>query len=199
MNPSPLPTGDYVLTNFRYLSVYNELVARIGQRQQTLTLFVAIFTGLVTAIVATREIFKTNPATIVWLMVGFPFASIALTLLNFKYETLISLLREYLAEQESIKDANLHYPSYNCSPAYMKRANRARYFHDLTCALLILAYNIAAIGIYSSITPETNPSFLVVTLGVGLTAVGCFAAHLCLRYVHYRPSDGVKSPENATG
>jgi len=185
--PPTLPTGDYVLTNFRYLSVYNELVARIGQRQQTLTLFVAIFTGLVTAIVATREIFKTNHTTIVWIMIGFPFASIALTLLNYKYETLISILREYLAELEMVKGADAHYPSYNCSPTYMARANRSRYFHDLTCALLILAYNIAALGIYMSINSEMSPPNLVVVFGVGIVALACFGAHLCLKYVHYQP------------
>lgn len=56
MDNSKIPCGDYVLTNFRYLSAYNELVARISQRQQTLALFVAIFTGLVTALIATKEL-----------------------------------------------------------------------------------------------------------------------------------------------
>jgi hypothetical protein len=192
MSTTPLPTGDYVLTNFRYLSAYNELVARISQRQQTLTLFVAIFTGLVTAIVASREMFKANHPTVAWIMVGFPFASIALTMLNFKYEMLISLLREYLAELERVKDSHLSYPSYNCDPGYMKRANQARHFHDLTCAMLILAYNVAAIGIYMSLSGETESNQLVVW-GVGIIAGACFVAHLCLRFVHYKPVHPVQA------
>lgn len=189
----PLPSGDYVLTNFRYLSVYNELVARISQRQQTLTLFVAIFTGLVTAVVATRDVFKTNHASIVWIMIGFPCASIALTLLNYKYELLLSILREYLADLERVKDAHLHYPSYNCDPAYLERANRARQFHDLTCAFLILAYNIAAIGIYISVCGEVVQPYPLVIGGVAVVGLACFVAHLCLRKVHYHPGKLAKS------
>lgn len=190
---TPPPTGDYVLANFRYLSAYNELVVRISQRQQTLTLFVAIFTGLVTAVVATREIFKTNHASIVWIMVGFPFASIALTLLNYKYETLLSLLRHYLADLERVKDAHLHLPSYNCDVSYIEPANRARFFHDLTCAALILAYNTAAIGLYLSICGETTKPFSIVTVGVGLVALICFVAQLCLKFIHYHPKKRKKS------
>lgn len=192
MNPvsAPPPAGDYVLANFRYLSVYNELVARISQRQQSLALFVAIFTGLVTALILTREIFKTDHSAIVWLMVGFPMASVILTFLNYKYETLISLLRSYLADLERVKDAHLHFPSYNCDPVIMSRANRARYFHDLTCAVLILSYNTAAVGIYASISgPEAAPNRLVI-YGVATVALGCFLAHLGLRAIYYRPSAG---------
>jgi hypothetical protein len=182
------PTGDYVLTNFRYLSAYNELVARISQRQQTLTLFVAIFTGLVTAVVATRDVFRTSHSSIAWIMIGFPCASIALTLLNYKYELLLSILREYLADLEAVKDAHLHYPSYNHDPAYMERANNARQFHDLTCAVLILAYNAAAIGLYISICGTTVQPYPLVIWGVALTGLTCFVAHLFLRRVHYHPS-----------
>ena len=179
------PTGDYVLTNFRYLSAYNELVARISQRQQTLTLFVAIFTGLVSALIATREIFKINQVSIVWLMVGFPFASIALTMLNYKYESLISILREYLSDLERVKDAHLHFPSYNCDSRYLTRANRARHFHDLTCALLILAYNLVAIGIYNVIQQPPTQSGLFVQVGIGSVGLFCVIAHIRLRKAHY--------------
>ena len=185
------PTGDYVLTNFRYLSAYNELVARISQRQQTLTLFVAIFTGLVSALIATREIFKFNQVSVVWLMVGFPFASIALTMLNYKYESLISILREYLSDLERVKDAHLHFPSYNCDSRYLTRANRARHFHDLTCALLILAYNLVAIGIYNVIQQPSTQSGLFVQIAIGAVGLFCVIAHIRLRKAQY-----VISPSN---
>ena len=179
------PTGDYVLTNFRYLSAYNELVARISQRQQTLTLFVAIFTGLVSALIATRDIFKVNQVSIVWLMVGFPFASVALTMLNYKYESLISILREYLSDLERVKDAHLFLPSYNCNSRYLNRANRARHFHDLTCALLIFAYNAVAIGIYNVIQQPSTQSGLLVETGIGAIGLFCVIAHVRLRKSHY--------------
>lgn len=188
------PSGDYVLSNFRYLSAYNELVARIGQRQQSLALFVAIFTGLVTALILTREIFKSEHSAIVWLMIGFPMASLILTFLNYKYETLISLLRHHLADLERVKDAHLHFPSYNCDSGIMARANRARFFHDLTCAILILSYNTAAVGIYVSICEPSMPPNRLVTLGVGAVAFGCFIAHLWLRAIYYRPAAGSARP-----
>lgn len=183
--PAVPPAGDYVLTNFRYLSAYNELVARIGQRQQTLTLFVAIFTGLVSALIATRDIFKANQVSIIWLMIGFPFASIALTMLNYKYENLISILREYLAELEKVKDAHLFFPSYNCNSVYVNRANRARHFHDLTCASLILAYNLVAIGIYDVVRDRSSQAGLFVEIGIGVIGLFCVIAHFRLRKAHY--------------
>jgi hypothetical protein len=149
---------------------------------------VAIFTGLVTALILTREIFRTDPDSIAWIMVGFPFASLSLTFLNIKYERLISLLRKYLAELERTKDGHLHFPSYNCSPEYMEKANQARYYHDLTCATLILAYNMAAIGIFHAISGPGSRNYLAVMIAVGLVAVGCFIAHLRMRSIYYRPA-----------
>lgn len=187
-NPeTPFPTGDYVLTNFRYLSAYNELVSRMSQRQQTLALFIAIFTGLVTALIATREIFKTDHSSIVWVMVGFPMASIMLTLLNYKYETLISLVREYLAELEKVKGAEEHYPSFNCDHKLIQRSNRARFFHDLSCAALIAGCNIAAIGVYVSICGQVITPYPFVIGMVAVVGFGCVVAHLFLRRVYYLP------------
>lgn len=191
MNPSsvPAPAGDYVLANFRYLAVYNELVARISQRQHTLTLFVGIFSGLITALILTRDIFRTDHASIAWLMAGFPMASIILTFLNYKYETLISLLRGYLAELERVKGVHLAMPSYNCDVGYMKKANRARYFHDLACAALLLAYNIAALGTYVSLCGHALTPYKSVLVFVPATALACFIAHLQLRRIYYMPKD----------
>lgn len=184
---TPPPTGDYVLTNFRYLSAYNELVSRMSQRQQTLALFIAIFTGLVTALIATREIFKTDHSSIVWVMVGFPMASIMLTLLNYKYETLISLVREYLADLERVKEADGHYPSFNCDYSLVSRSNRARFFHDLSCAALIAGCNIAAIGVYISICGQVIKPYPFVIGMVAVVGFGCVVAHLFLRKIYYTP------------
>lgn len=182
-----LPTGDYVLANFRYLSAYNELVARIGQRQHTLALFVAIFTGLLSALLFTRDIFRHDQHTMVWLMSGFPFATLVLTFLNYKYESLISILRRYLADLERVQDAHLSYPSYNCDARYMAQANQARYFHDLACAVLILTYNAAAIGAYVSVCGEAVRPYPFVLFGIGGVALACTVAHLLMRGIYYRP------------
>lgn len=50
--------------------------------------------------------------------VGFPFASLVLAFLNLKYENLISLLRQYLAELERVSGAQDRLPSYNGDTAY---------------------------------------------------------------------------------
>ena len=180
------PSGDYVLTNFRYLSAYNELVARISQRQQTLALFVAIFTGLVTALIATRELFKSDDYTIQLIIAGFPFASIALTLLNYKYEQLISILREYLADLERVKGADHFYPSYNCDPQYAVRANKARHFHDLTCATLIFAYNAVAIGVYHSVSTAAGQPSTLFNVVIAFVGTVCIIANVALPKVHYQ-------------
>jgi hypothetical protein len=187
MRDSKPPTGDYVLTNFRYLSAYNELVARISQRLQTLTLFIGIFTGLITALIAARDMFKTAHSSIVWIMAGFPVAGLVLTLLNYKYETIITLLRRYLAELERVGGAQNYYPSYNCSVEYVAKANSARYYHDLVCGVLVLVYNVAAVGIYCSISNLWSAADVVVIIGVGLVGLACVAAHLRLYRRHYTP------------
>ncbi len=183
----PIPSGDYVFANYRYLTAYNECISRIGQRQQTLTLLVGIFSGLITALILTRDIFRTDHSAIVWLMAGFPMASIILTFLNYKYETLISLLRSYLAELERAKDAHLSMPSYNCDAGYMRKANPPRYFHDLACGAMLLAYNAAALGTYVSICGHAIRPYRTVLVPVAVTALACFIAHLQLRRIYYTP------------
>lgn len=179
--------GEHVTANYRYIAAYNEVVARISQRQQTLTLFVAIFTGLVTALVASRDLFRTQALALDWLMVGFPAAALALTLLNRKYERLLSILRGYLGALERVCDAHLILPSYNCDAGLVQQANLARRGHDYTCATLIVAYNVVALGIFCSITPHEGFGFYAVLIGVGAVALGTLVAHLQLTRFHFTP------------
>jgi len=180
--------GEHVTANYRYIAAYNEVVARISQRQQTLTLFVAIFTGLVTAFIAGRDLFRTQPFALDWLMIGFPAASVSLTLLNSKYERLLSILRGYLASLERVRDAHLVLPSYNCEPGLIGRANNARRHHDFTCATLIMAYNAVALGIYDSIASHEDIAFIVVLVTVTSVALACVVAHVRLSKVQYSPA-----------
>ena len=188
--PPPISTigGEHVAANYRYIAAYNEVVARISQRQQTLTLFVAIFTGLVTALIASRELFATKALALDWLMVGFPAASVALTLLNAKYERLLSILRGYLAALERVGGAHLLLPSYNCDVALIGQANAARRHHDITCALLIVAYNLVALGIFSSITPKADAMYFAVLAGVASVALTCVIAHIRMGRSRYQPT-----------
>ena len=180
--------GEHVTANYRYIAAYNEVVARISQRQQTLTLFVAIFTGLVTALIASRELFRTQAMALDWLMVGFPAASISLSLLNSKYERLLSILRGYLAALERVRDAHLLLPSYNCDATLTAQANSARRHHDITCATLIVAYNLVALGIFSSITPVANAVYYAVLTGVGGVALVCAIAQIRMGGRRYQPT-----------
>lgn len=180
--------GEHVTANYRYIAAYNEVVARISQRQQTLTLFVAIFTGLVTAFIAGRDLFRSQPMALDWLMMGFPAASISLTSLNRKYERLISILRRYLASLERVREAHKVLPSYNCDPGVIGEANAARRQHDFTCATLIAAYNAVALGIYDSIAPRDGVAFIAVFLVVVIVALGCIVAHVRLSQSQYRPA-----------
>ena len=186
----PLPNigGEHVTANYRYIAAYNEVVARISQRQQTLTLFVAIFTGLVTALIASRDLFRAQSLALDWLMAGFPAASVALSLLNAKYERLLSILRGYLAALEQVREAHRLLPSYNCDPVLISQANYARRNHDFTCATLIMAYNAVALGIFSSISPVHDALFFGVMAAVGLAALAAVLMHLSLGRVRYQPA-----------
>lgn len=181
--------GEHVSANYRYIAAYNEVVARISQRQQTLTLFVAIFTGLVTAFIAGRDLFRAQPVALDWLMMGFPAASISLTLLNTKYERLISILRAYLASLERVGGAQAVLPSYNCDVRVIGQANAARRQHDFTCATLIMAYNAVALGIYDSIATQDGIAFAAVFMVVATVALACIVAHVRLSRSQYRPAE----------
>lgn len=192
-NALPLPPpvasmgGERVAANYRYIAAYNEVVARISQRQQTLTLFVAIFTGLVTALVAGRDLLKGPGLTLDWLMLGFPAASVALTLLNTKYERLLSILRGYLAALERIGNAHEMLPSYNCDAGLIAQANTARRHHDLTCATLIVTYNGIAVGIFSSLSPLNNALASGVLGLIVIVALACVVTHFRMHRHRYQP------------
>lgn len=85
-----------------------------------------------------------------------------------------------------MKDAHEHFPSYNCSVKYIKRANRARHFHDLTCATLIFACNSVAIGVYHAISHSAGRSGLIFNLLIGVVALLCVIANLLLPKLHYK-------------
>lgn len=173
-----------LIANFRYLAAYNELVARISQRQQSLILFVAIFSGLMTTMLALKHELMLSPLYFEGLLFGFPLASLGLSMLNLKYEKLISILRSYLAELEQVGDAHLELPSLNSDPRRMELANEARKFHDWTCALMILSFNGVALMVYLGFA-EGKQKFAIAAL-VAVLALLCAQMNFGMKKHHYQ-------------
>lgn len=159
-NMSELPlsgsrfAGEFASVNYRYIAASNELNARTSQRQQALTIFISFFIGLLAALIAAHNASKGSDAHIEWILLGFPVASASFTFLNFKYELIITNLRQYLSELEQLGDAHLVIPSYNTNPKWVKKSNRGRRFHDYACAILIFACNSIGVSAFYVLFPE---------------------------------------------
>jgi hypothetical protein len=80
--------------NYRFIAAYQEVNARVAQRQQALNLYVSLVVSLLAALVALRPASGAGtslPAE--WLVLGFPVATLSLALLNYKAERAITNLR----------------------------------------------------------------------------------------------------------
>ncbi|NRF70579.1 hypothetical protein HLB44_26595 [Aquincola sp. S2] len=147
----PVPAVD---ANYRFIAAYQEVNARIAQRQQALTLYVTLVVSLLAALVALRPAPGAEPAPVEWLLLGFPLASTCLALLNYKAERAITNLRTFLAALEQLNDAHLALPSYNTEPRWSQGANRARRFHDIATTLLAAGGNAIGLGAAWTIYPQ---------------------------------------------
>lgn len=127
--------------NYRFIAAYQEVNARINQRQQALALYVTMVVGLLAALVALRPAPGVPGAPVEWLLLGFPVASLCLAFLNYKAERAISNLRTFMAELEQLGDAHRSLPSYNTEARWAEGANHARRFHDLATTCLALGGN----------------------------------------------------------
>lgn len=182
-------TKPYVVdANYRFIAAYQEVNARITQRQQALTLYVSLVLSLLAALVALRPAEGGAEPPVEWLILGFPVASLALSFLNYKAELAITNLRHFLAVLERLNEAHLQLPSYNTDPSWARGANRARRFHDYTAAVLAAGGNAAGLGAALAIYPQrfaATPWFLY--LGVVL-ALGSLAVLLVTPRWSYRPA-----------
>lgn len=181
----PKLASDYVSVNYRYIAAYNEVNARITQRQHALSVYIALIVGLVAAPVASRQIEPAN-LPVEWIVCGFPIASICLVLLNYKYERTLTNLRQYLSELERLNNC-LALPSYNTETRWAANANKARRFHDIACAVLVISCNGIALGLFYQMYPEqfklTSPTVWPTSI-VALASVG---ALLSLSRFSHRP------------
>jgi hypothetical protein len=180
-------TSDRVSANYRYIAAYNEVNARIAQRQHALSIYITLVVGIIAALVASKRVEAQDNLPIEWLLYGFPVASAFLALLNYKYERIITNLRQYLSELERLNNTNMDLPSYNTDTRWAVGANKARRFHDFACAVLVAACNSIAIGVFYRIYPEHIQSNLFVIWVTTIVALLCVAALLAMTRFSYKP------------
>lgn len=153
--------------NYRFIAAYQEVNARVAQRQQALALYISLIVSLLAVLVALRPAGGGKEPPVEWLIIGFPVASLCLAFLNYKAERAISNLRTFLATLEQLDNAHEHLPSYNTDPQWSDGANRARRFHDYAAAILACAGNAAGLGAATAIYPQRfsdAPAFLYVAI-----------------------------------
>lgn len=140
--------------NYRFIAAYQEVNARIQQRQQALALYVTLVVSLLAALVALKPGPGRNDVPVEWLVLGFPVASVCLAFLNYKAERAITNLRRFLATLEQLGDAHDSLPSYNTHPQWTHTANRARRFHDYAAVVLVAGGNTIGLGAAFHIYPQ---------------------------------------------
>jgi len=144
--------GKSVDANYRFIAAYQEVNARITQRQQALALYVTLTVSLLAALVALRPANENVPVE--WLVLGFPVASLSFAFLNYKAERAITNLRRFLAALERLTDSESVLPGYNTDPQWAQNANEARRFHDFAAAILVAGGNVVGLGAALAIYPQ---------------------------------------------
>lgn len=173
--------------NYRFIAAYQEVNARISQRQQALTLYVSLVVSLLAALVALKPGASGGELPVEWLVLGFPVASTSLAFLNYKAERAITNLRRFLATLEQLGNAHQELPSYNTDPQWAQGANKARRFHDYASAVLVAGGNAIGLGAVIRIYPERiseNP--LVIWISAAVALLSLLAVVLTPR-LSYRP------------
>lgn len=180
-------TTPIVDANYRFIAGYQEINARIAQRQQAMALYVTLIVGLLAALVALRPTDRVQSAPVEWLILGFPAAAICFAFLNHKAEGAITNLRTFLAALERLGDAHKTLPSYNADPRWSQDANRARRYHDYAAALLVGGGNLVGLGAARAIHPERiaeAPGFMITAIVLACVA---FLSVLRTRRLTYTP------------
>jgi hypothetical protein len=160
--------------NYRFIAAYQEVNARISQRQQALALYVTLVVSLLAALVAFRPGPVGSDSAVEWLLLGFPVASVCLAALNYKAERAITNLRRFLSALEQLGDGHHILPSYNTDPRWALDANRARRFHDMAAALLVAGGNAVGLGAFLNIHAQRaalHPWIVVACAAVALVTV----------------------------
>lgn len=179
----------WVDANYRFIAAYQEVNARIAQRQQALALYVTLVVSILAALVALKPGAGAGHVPVEWLLLGFPVASTCLAFLNYKAERAITNLRQFLTTLERLERDVHGLPSYNTDPRWSARANQARRFHDLAAAVLVAGGNGIGLAAANSIYPERiadNPAILWLAIAASLASL---AALLLSPRWSFRPEE----------
>ncbi|WP_439544444.1 hypothetical protein [Hyphomicrobium sp.] len=171
--------------NYRFIAAAQEANARIAQRQQSLALYVTIVLSLLAAMVALGNGHSGGSSKAIWLLLGFPLASLCLVFLNYKSEAALTNLRSFLSELEQLGGAHERLPSFNTDVRWTLAANKARKFHDIASAFL--AAGAHAIGIAVANSAAAGPETLILSAVTAATGVAVTIALLLVPRWRYQP------------
>ncbi|MDX9736989.1 MAG: hypothetical protein RBT53_02465 [Azonexus sp.] len=177
----------FVDANYRFIAGYQEVNARIVQRQQALALYVTLTATLLAGLLAMHPGSSGRQLPVEWLIFGFPLTALCLAFLNYKAERAITNLRAFLATLERLEHAHQALPSYNTDPRWSSGINKVRRFHDIACATLAAGANAIGIGVVLQLYPERlagKPFILFLLIGGAIASV---VALLVIPRWSYRP------------
>lgn len=177
----------HVDANYRFIAAYQEVNARIVQRQQSLALYVTLTATLLAGLLALHPGPAGRQLPVEWLVFGFPVTSLCLAFLNYKTERAITNLRSFLSALERLDDAHLALPSYNTDPRWANGVNKVRHFHDIAAGILATGANGIGIGVVLQLYPErlTDTPFTLPLL-IGGAVISVLALLIIPRW-SYRP------------
>lgn len=186
---------NFVDANYRFIAAYQEVNARIVQRQQALALFVTLTATLLAGLLALHPGANGNQLPVEWLVFGFPVTSLCLAFLNYKAERAITNLRSFLSALEKLDTAHERLPSYNTDPRWSHGVNKVRRFHDIAAAILASGANGIGIGVVLQLYPERladKPFVLALLIGGAVLSV---LALLIIPRWSYRPHEALPSAQ----
>jgi hypothetical protein len=101
--PETRATIETVGLNYRYSSIWNEVNARIAQRQNALSMFVSLAAGIISVLFISAGTVAVDQEQMVrfdpyFFSVLLPIISVVFGFLNYKHDMTISLLRSFLSE-----------------------------------------------------------------------------------------------------
>ncbi|MCE1240469.1 MAG: hypothetical protein LWW83_11155 [Azonexaceae bacterium] len=179
----------FVDANYRFIAAYQEVNARIAQRQQSLALYVALTGTLLAGLLALHRGSGSEQLPVEWLVFGFPLASPCLAFLNYKLERAITNLRAFLSSLERLEDSHLKLPSYNTDPRWAHGVNKVRRFHDLTCATLASGANSIGLGVILQLYPARIAEHAWLIAPLCIASLASIGALLIIPRWSYRPAN----------
>lgn len=141
-----------VSLNYRYVAAWSEVNARIGLRQNALTIYVTLSAAIITILATVPS--DRFPIPTAAFALFLPLFSLFFGLLNYKHDMTIALLREYLrqCELKGYGEDQEFLPGYNSHSGFKAHAEKYRGLHDWAATLLILMFNIlGAVVAYQSL------------------------------------------------